>query len=316
MADDTADISANDEQEMAELELKFLAGDLDKPAEADEEGEAEEPAEPKAEAQSLEEPPAKEAEVETPEPTGEGAAIQENKRLRAQKREAREEVETLRAQLQALEQRVAKAVPAETPAATKTDAKTAIKAATMEELLQAEESLDEQLVEAKQAGDAALVDRIRKTKLQVREELYQRPAQAQANEARVSKAQAQWQSLEHQLTKTLPELKDKDSTLMKTVKSFADDNPELMAQLGEHVGGIVATAQAIIQTHQTKGPKPKAANLVNQLEAITQSSVSKGGSSASPQASKSVDVDRLTDEQMDEMANKIKAGEMSLSALG
>lgn len=286
------------DEQLDEVEQKFLSGELVEGEEKkpEEETEAEEPDE--SDSTEEEEPPKEE-----------GPAIQENKRLRQRNRELGDEMQALRDQINELSQKMTqKDEPKE-----KEDR---LAKASVDELLDAKDQLDEALYEAKQQEDQERVAKIRMAKRKVEQELLTRPTkQAKESEA-ISKAKSQWQSLESAVVEAMPEIKQTDSKIYKAAAQYAQDNPELMQSLGE-AGALVAIAASIITMNKgTKQGKSATRNLVKEVEQIVESSTGRSRSTTAPKGSSSIDIRSMKDDDMDELWEKIKMGEQSIGVIG
>ena len=285
------------DEQLDEVEQKFLSGDLV-------EGE-----EPKAEETEAEEPDESDSTEEEEPPKEEGPAIQENKRLRQRNRELGDEMKALRDQVNELSQKMTQK---DEPKAKEDRLSTA----SMDELLDAKDQLDEALYEAKQQEDQERVAKIRSAKRKVEQELLSRPNKQAKESETIDKAKAQWRSLEEQVVEAMPEIKQEDSKVYKAAMQYAKDNPELMKSLGE-AGGLVAIAAAIATLNKgTKQGKATTKNLVKEVEQIVESSTGRTPSTTAPKGSKAVDIHSMKDEDMDELWEKIKMGEKSIGVLG
>ncbi len=140
--------------------------------------------------------------------------------------------------------------------------------ASLEDLLDAQDQLDEALYEAKQQEDQERVSKIRQAKRKVQQEILSRPNKQAKVEESTSKAQKQWKDLEAAVMDALPEIKQKDSQVYKAAEQFAKENPELMSTLGE-VGGLVAIASSIVKLNKgSKQGKSATKDIVKEMEKI------------------------------------------------
>ena len=188
--------------------------------------------------------------------------------------------------------------------------------ASVDELLDAKDQLDEALYEAKQQEDQERVTKIRSAKRKIEQELLTRPTKQAKEHETVNKARSQWQSLESSVIEAMPEIKQTDSKVYKAAVQYATDNPELMQSLGE-AGALVAIAASIITMNKgTKQGKSATRNLVKEVEQIVESSTGRTRSTTAPKGSSSIDIRTMKDDDMDDLWDKIKMGERSIGEIG
>ena len=285
------------DEQLDEVEQKFLSGDL---------VEGEEPKKEEPEEKESEESDS--TEKEGP-PKEEGPAIQENKRLRQRNRELGDEMQALRDQINELSQKM-------TQKDEPKKGEDRLATASVDELLDAKDQLDEALYEAKQQEDQERVAKIRSAKRKIEQELISRPNKQAKETEIVDKAKSQWRDLESQVLEAMPEIKQEDSKVYKAAMKYAQDNKELMQSLGE-AGGLIAIAAAIATLNKgTKQGKSATKNLVKEVEQIVESSTGRTPSTTAPKGSSSVDIRTMKDEDMDELWDKIKMGERSIGEIG
>ena len=284
------------DEQLDEIEQKFLSGDLK---------EGEEPKEEEPEAQPEESDSTEEEEP----PKQEGPAIQENKRLRQRNRELGDEMQAMRDQLNDLSQKMTqKDEPKE-----KVDR---LSTASVEELLDAQDQLDDALAEARQQDDQERINKIRQGKRKIQQELLARPnKQAEADQT-IKKAQSQWKNLEAAVTEAMPEVTQKDSKIYQAAMQYAKDNPELMQAMGE-AGGLIAIAATLVTLNKgTKQGKSATKNIVTEMEKIVETSTGKTPSTTAPKGSSAINIQSMKDEDMDQLWDQIKMGEKSIGVLG
>lgn len=285
------------DEQLDEVEQKFLSGDL---------VEGEEPKKKEPEIEDSEESDS--TEEEEP-PKEEGPAVQENKRLRQRNRELGDEMQSLKAQVNELSQKM-------TQKDEPKKGEDRLATASVDELLDAKDQLDEALYEAKQQEDQERVTKIRSAKRKIEQELLTRPTKQAKEHETVNKARSQWQSLESSVIEAMPEIKQTDSKVYKAAVQYATDNPELMQSLGE-AGALVAIAASIITMNKgTKQGKSATRNLVKEVEQIVESSTGRTRSTTAPKGSSSIDIRTMKDDDMDDLWDKIKMGERSIGEIG
>ena len=285
------------DEQLDEVEQKFLSGDL---------VEGEEPKKKEPEIEDSEESDS--TEEEEP-PKEEGPAVQENKRLRQRNRELGDEMQSLKAQVNELSQKM-------TQKDEPKKGEDRLATASVDELLDAKDQLDEALYEAKQQEDQERVTKIRSAKRKIEQELLTRPTKQAKEHETVNKARSQWQSLESSVIEAMPEIKQTDSKVYKAAAQYATDNPELMQSLGE-AGALVAIAASIITMNKgTKQGKSATRNLVKEVEQIVESSTGRTRSTTAPKGSSSIDIRTMKDDDMDDLWDKIKMGERSIGEIG
>lgn len=284
------------DEQLDEVEQKFLSGDL-------EEGESKEEAvedEDQKESDSTEE--------EEP-PKQEGPAIQENKRLRQRNRELGDEMQALRDQLNELSQKVTQ----KDEPKPKEDR---LSSASLEELLDAKDQLEEALFEAKQQEDQERVAKIRQAKRKIEQEVLTRPGKQAKTQETTEKAQAQWRGLEEAVLEAMPDIKQKDSKIYQAAQQFAKDNPELMNSLGQ-AGNLIAIASSLVMLNKgTKQGKSTTKNIVKEMEQIVESSTGKTPSTTAPKGSSSVTISTMKDDDLDALWEDIKQGNKSIGVVG
>ena len=285
------------DEQLDEVEQKYLSGDL---------VEGEEPKKKEPEIEDSEESDS--TEEEEP-PKEEGPAVQENKRLRQRNRELGDEMQSLKAQVNELSQKM-------TQKDEPKKGEDRLATASVDELLDAKDQLDEALYEAKQQEDQERVTKIRSAKRKIEQELLTRPTKQAKEHETVNKARSQWQSLESSVIEAMPEIKQTDSKVYKAAVQYATDNPELMQSLGE-AGALVAIAASIITMNKgTKQGKSATRNLVKEVEQIVESSTGRTRSTTAPKGSSSIDIRTMKDDDMDDLWDKIKMGERSIGEIG
>ena len=279
---------------------------VDKPFETEEEYEAAKAQLLKGEDSSKEEEEGKtpdSSEVEAKTEDDEGPAIKESKRLRQLNRELKEELDQLRGKVDELSKK-----PEEKPDRLKT--------ATLDELLEAEDALDEKIYEAKQSGDEDLLRKLRDAKRKVKSEMLARPAKDISSKSKQEKAVTQFQSIVSLVKESYPELGDKSSKLYKQSEQYYKENTELMEQLGE-LGQYFAVLASLAQK-PAKGKEEvkEKKNIVKEMENIIENSTSRTPNTASQKNSKAMRISELSDKEFDEVWNKVKMKEMDLAQLG
>lgn len=284
MAEVTEPGMLTDEQ-AAEIEEKYLKGELTEesgPEKVEEEAETEEEEEVVAEE--------------------EGPAIKEAKRLRQKNREISEEMEELRNQLNALSSKVTETE--------KEEKQTQIQKATTDQLLNAEIQLEQKLYEARQEGDADTIKQLTQVQREIKTELMTRPSQELSKKQTEDEAKAQWSAFEKAVIEAVPDITDKSSAIYKAAEKWASENKALMKMYGDTLGGVLATAQALIMSKSTtKSAKKAIKSVTEEMEKIAESSVPKSGSSGSQQGKSATDYKSMTDEQFEEEYRKMMAGE-------
>lgn len=280
---------------------------VDKPFETEEEYEAAKAELLKGQEESKEEEkeePSDVSEVEAKTETDdEGPAIKESKRLRQLNRELKEELDQLRGKVDELSKK-----PEE-----KQDR---LKTASLDELLEAEDALDEKIYEAKQSGDDDLLRKLRDAKRKVKSEMLSRPANDISSKSKQEKAVTQFQSIVNLVKDSYPELSDKSSKLYKQSEQYYKENAELMEQLGE-IGQYFAVLASLAQK-PAKGKEEvkEKKNIVKEMENIIENSTSRTPNTASQKNSKAMRVSELSDKEFDEVWNKVKMKEIDLAQLG
>lgn len=307
-----------EEEYFADVEQKILSGELKLEESPDESQPSEESPKTESKEDGTESDDDTEGEstedVDDVLPTAEGPAIKENKRLRENKRELSQELEDLKAKVSRLE------APKDDPKDDDPVLKK-IKSSSIEELLKAENNVDNMLYKARVDEDEDRLAQLSDMKVKLKKELLERPGQDQASANELKSAEKEWSALEAEVTKAHPSLLKQDSQLQKDIKAFVDNNSHLMKHLGSDVGGMLALGMVL--SGQKASPKSKQGehkqqpSLVDEMEKIAGYSTPKTPSAkSSGDETKGVNVNQLTDEQMDDIAFKIKSGDMKLSDLG
>lgn len=311
---EVVDTPQTEEEYFADIERKFLAGELKEEDESKSQGEDAEISKEETTAESTEETDEEESSDDVGDelPTDEGPAIKENKRLREKNREVAQQLEELRSKVEKLE------APKEDQPET-IDSK--IKASNLDELLQAEANVEDLIHQARAEEDTDKLRQLNEARVKIKKEILTRPAKEQEVKTELRKAESEWGEFEEEVLKAHPSLKNEESALRKSMQAFAQKRPHLMKQLGNETGGMMALAAALVlnkpSKSEGKGKQQQQPTLVEEMEKIAENSVSKTpASQAGGAGSKSVNVDNLTDEQMDDITNRLKSGTMKLSDLG
>lgn len=230
------------------------------------------------------------------------ANVKENQRLRQKNREVTEQMEELRSQLEALSSRVAES---DTP---KTE-QTQIQKASTEDLTAAEIQLQQKLYDARQEGNEEAVRQLTTALKSVKTELLERPSQSVLKKQEEAEAKAQWDALEAAVVSAVPDIKNKSSAIYKSAEEWAGKNQALMKLYGAHLGGVLATAQALINSKaKTKSEKQAVKSVAEEMEKIAESSVSKPGSTGTPSNQVQKDYSQIPDEDFEKMYASMLAG--------
>lgn len=243
-------------------------------------------------------------EEEEKEPSEEGPAIKENQRLRQKNREVNEQMESLQQQLEALSARVTESsAPAK-------EEQTQIQKASTEDLLRAETQIETKLYQAIADGDDEAKGRLTEAKASIRAELMERPAMKMAKVKDEEEAKFQWTALENAVLEAVPDIKDKSSDIYKAAQKWAENNKALMKAYGSHLGGVLATAQALILSKSTpKSSKQAIKSVTQEMEKIAESSVSRSGSSASQKGKTEANYKFMSDEDFEKNYQEMLMGE-------
>lgn len=286
---------------------------VDKPFETEEEFETEklkvleglkgEPGEEKDEVQEDDE---ESSDKEDDETKSEGPAVKESKRLRQLNRELKEELEELRSKVDALSRQPEKTEE-------KVDK---LKAASLDELIEAEEALDDHIFNARQEGDSDRVAQLRAAKKKVRAEMLSRPAKDISSKSKKETAASQFSKIVGLVQKSYPELGDKSSSLHKKAQEYYNGNPELMEQLGEIGSYFAVLASLADRPAKGKEEVKEKKNVVKEMETIIENSTSRTPNTASKGNSKALSVATLSDKEFEDVYNKVKMKELDLAQLG
>jgi len=243
-----------------------------------------------------------EEEEEEKVPSEEGPAIKENQRLRQKNREVTEQMESLQNQLEALSARVTESsAPKKEPSQ--------IEKASTDDLLRAETQVETKLYEAIAQGDSEAVQNLTEAKSKIKAELVKRPAMEMTKHQEEEEARKQWTALEELVVNAVPDIKDKSSAIYKAAEEWAGKNKALMKAYGDHLGGVLATAQALILSKSTtKQDKQAIKSVTKEMEKIAESSVSKSGSTATPSTSGQKDYLFMSDEDFEKSYEEMLAG--------
>ncbi len=287
------------EQEEAELTQQYLAGEFTEDGPVKKEGEGDTP----------EEEPNEEETEETP--GEEGPAIKENKRLRQKNREINEAMDQMKQQLQELSEKVSKAN--EKP---KDDAQSRLEKATIDELIEAETTIEQRLYEAYQSEDRETVNKLIALKKEIKSEIVKRPSVQMGKQQEEDLAAQQWASLEESIVQAIPEVKDSTSALYKKAEAFAKENSALMKKLG-NAGGLIALAQALTLSKPSSREGKKAVkNVVEEMERIAETTTSAPKSTGASSKTTPINFNALKDEDFEELYSKMQRGEAVVPTTG
>lgn len=241
------------------------------------------------------------------------ATIAENKRLRAKNRDLNEETQKLREDMARTNGRLDELSKQETGGQQTVDQQ--IRSATEEGLLAAKQNLELKMFEASQEGNRETYERLVAGKGLVEKEIMTRQT-AMIQDQSVPNAQSQFVKVRDQLTERHPDVLREGSPFQKAIQTFMNDNQALMKQLGP-LGELMAISSVIgLQPEiMSKTSGNVAKKIETGIQQVVQNAVGHRGSSATPVTSPAVAVPTSID-GMNEMAEKMKRGEFTLSQLG
>jgi len=241
------------------------------------------------------------------------ATIAENKRLRAKNRDLNEETQKLREDMARTNGRLDELSKQETGGQQTVDQQ--IQSATEEGLLAAKQNLELKMFEASQEGNRETYERLVAGKGMVEKEIMARQT-ARLQDQSGPTAQSQFVKVRDQLTERHPDVLREGSPFQKAIQTFMNDNQALMKQLGP-LGELMAISSVIgLQPEiMSKTSGNVAKKIETGIQQVVQNAVGHRGSSATQVTTPAVPVPTSID-GMNEMAEKMKRGEFTLSQLG